>query len=74
MTSRTYFKVNRARFGQAEVTVVVNELVPIPPPGTRILISKRDEGSVDAEVISAKVEIMDNPSMYEQTIFCNGWS
>jgi hypothetical protein len=72
MKVRTYFKVNRAHLNEANVIVEVEELVPIPPEGTRISFTKRGEGSFDAEVISAVVDIVDSPSLYEQTIYCNG--
>jgi hypothetical protein len=74
MMPRTYFKVNRAHLGEANVTIVVDGLMPIPPPGTKISITKTGEGNVTAEVMAVTIEIIDKPSMYEQTIFCNGRS
>lgn len=75
MTNRTYFRVNCEHLGEDELVVCVNELVPIPSPGTRISITTASGRSADAEVISAIVEIVeisDRSSLYEQTIYCNG--
>ena len=71
MTTRTYFKINRTQLGQDELVIVVDGLMPIPPPGSRVTITKSEEGVQDAEVISSRVDIRDRPAMYEQTIFCN---
>lgn len=72
MTKRTYFIVNRAHLGEDELIVRVDELVPIPPPGTRISVTTVSGRSANAEVISAVIDFSDRTSLYEQTIHCNG--